>query len=117
MVEPHDPAGAKQVEHALDKLGKLTFEKPNFEAFPAIKLGFEVAKLAGTAPAVFNAANERAVAEFLDGNIKFTMIVELIQECLSMHTVKPSVSLDELLKADKWARDFVHDRITQFENC
>ena len=91
----------------LDELGKLTFEKPNIKTFPAIELGFKVAKLAGTAPAVFNAANERAVAEFLDGKIKFTMIVELIQECLSKHTVKPSVSLDELLKADRWAREFV----------
>jgi 1-deoxy-D-xylulose-5-phosphate reductoisomerase len=63
--------------------------------------------MAGTAPAVFNAANERAVSEFLDGKIKFTMIVELIQECLSKHIVKPSVCLDELLEADQWARDFV----------
>jgi 1-deoxy-D-xylulose-5-phosphate reductoisomerase len=73
--------------------------------------------MAGTAPAVFNAANERAVSEFLDGKIKFTMIVELIQECLSKHTVKPSVCLDELLKADEWAREFVHDQIVQFDSC
>ena len=91
----------------LDELGKLTFEKPNLEAFPAIGLGFEVAKLGGTASAVFNAANEQAVSEFLDGKIKFTTIIELIQECLSKHTVKPSVCLDELLEADHWAREFV----------
>jgi 1-deoxy-D-xylulose-5-phosphate reductoisomerase len=101
----------------LDELGKLTFEKPNLKTFPAIKLGFEVAEMGGTAPAVFNAANERAVSEFLDGKIKFTMIVELIQECLSKHTVKPSVCLDELLKADEWAREFVHDQIVQFDSC
>ena len=93
----------------LAELGKLTFEKPNFETFPAIRMGFEVASAAGTAPAVFNAANETAVAEFLAGNIKFTMITELIQQCLSKHTVNQDVSLEQLLQADKWARNFVHE--------
>ena len=93
----------------LAELGTLTVEKPNFETFPAIKMGFKVASAAGTAPAVFNAANETAVAEFLAGNIKFTMITELIEQCLSRHTVNQDVSLEQLLEADKWARNFVHE--------
>lgn len=97
----------------LDKLGHLSFEKPDFELFEALSLGFEVAKTGGSAPVVFNAANEVAVAEFLNSNIKFTRIVELIRQCLSKHIVKPSISLDELMAADAWARDFVKEQIIQ----
>ena len=91
----------------LDELGQLTFEKPDLEVFGGLKLGFEVAKIGGTAAAVFNAANEVAVKEFLEGNIKFDMIVELIEHCLSKHSVKSDVSLEELLNADLWARNEV----------
>jgi 1-deoxy-D-xylulose-5-phosphate reductoisomerase len=88
----------------LDELSKLTFEKPNLETFRAISLGFEVARTGGTAAAVFNAANEAAVSEFLAGTIKFASIVELIEDCLSRHNVKTGASVDELLEADAWAR-------------
>lgn len=97
----------------LDELGTLTFEKPNYVIFPALSLGFEVAKLSGSAPVVFNAANEVAVAEFLNGNIKFTRIYELIAMCLSKHTIHPCGSLEELLAADHWAREFVKEQISQ----
>ena len=91
----------------LDQLGTLTFEKPNLERFRALKLGFEVARLGGSAPVVFNAANEAAVGQFLAGRIKFGQIVELIADCLDRHTVQTSVSLEELLAADAWAREDV----------
>lgn len=91
----------------LDKLGTLTFENPDFERFRALKLGFEVARKGGSAPVVFNAANEAAVAQFLAGNIKFGRIVELIEHCLDTHSILESVSLEELLKADEWARQEV----------
>ena len=78
------PARAAGIaEHLkLDEIGKLTFSKPNFEIFRALTLGFEVARAGGTAPVVFNAANEAAVEQFLDGKIKFSAIVELIEESL-----------------------------------
>lgn len=88
----------------LDKIGKLTFEKPNLEVFRALALGFEVARIGGTAAVVFNAANEAAVEEFLAGRINFVTIVELIENCLDKHNVKKCVSLEELLEADSWAR-------------
>ena len=91
----------------LDQLGTLTFEKPDLDRFKALKLGFEVARLGGSAPVVFNAANEAAVAEFLAGNIKFGRIVELIDDCLGKHSIMASLSLEELLAADQWARDRV----------
>jgi 1-deoxy-D-xylulose-5-phosphate reductoisomerase len=88
----------------LEDMGRLTFERPNLEIFRALSLGYEVARMGGTAAAVFNAANEAAVAEFLAGRIKFIHIVELIEHCLNKHDVKVNVSLDQLLEADAWAR-------------
>ena len=88
----------------LDKIGNLTFEKPNLEVFRALALGFEVARIGGTAAVVFNAANEAAVEEFLAGRINFVTIIELIENCLDKHNVKKCVTLEELLEADSWAR-------------
>jgi len=92
----------------LEEIGKLTFEKPDMEVFRALKIGYEVAKTGGTAAAVFNAANEAAVKEFLEGKIKFVNIVELIERCLDKHDVKTGAGLEELLSADKWARNEVN---------
>ncbi|MDD5326271.1 MAG: 1-deoxy-D-xylulose-5-phosphate reductoisomerase [Phycisphaerae bacterium] len=97
----------------LDKIGKLTFEKPNLETFRALSLGFEVARTGGTAAVVFNAANETAVEQFLAGRIKFVRIVELVEHCLNRHNVKKQVSLEELLEADGWARKEVEQRVQQ----
>jgi 1-deoxy-D-xylulose-5-phosphate reductoisomerase len=107
LTYPERVAGvAKQLQ--LGDIGKLTFEKPNMETFRALPLGFEVARTGGTAPAVFNAANEAAVQEFLARRIKFVNIVELIESCLDKHNVKKGVvSLEELLEADAWARSEV----------
>ena len=88
----------------LEEIGKLTFEKPNLETFRALSLGYEVARKGGTAPVVFNAANEAAVEEFLAGRIKFVNIVEIIENCLDRHNVKPTICLEEVLEADAWAR-------------
>ncbi len=88
----------------LDRIGQLSFEKPDFEKFRALALGFEVARIGGTAAVVFNAANEAAVAEFIAGRIKFTSIVELIERCLGKHKVEHEVPLKELMEIDGWAR-------------
>jgi len=96
----------------LEEIGKLTFERPNLEIFRALALGFEVARIGGTGPAVFNAANEAAVEEFLAGRIKFASIVELIERCLNKHNVKKIASLEELLEADAWAREQVQKSIS-----
>ena len=77
-------------------------------------MGFEVAQKGGTAAAVFNAANEAAVEQFLAGRIKFGNIVELVRRCLDSYIVKmddhgqddrdTNASLEELLEADAWAK-------------
>jgi 1-deoxy-D-xylulose-5-phosphate reductoisomerase len=97
----------------LDQIGKLTFERPNLETFRALSLGYKVAKTGGTAAAVFNAANETAVQEFLAGRIRFANIVELVEHCLNEHNVKIGVGLEELLEADAWARGEVLELIQQ----
>lgn len=93
----------------LSELGKLTFEKPNRKVFRALDLGFAVAAKGGSAPVVFNAANEVAVEEFLAGRIRFGMIVRAIEHCLNKHDVIPSVSLEELPAVDAWARARARD--------
>jgi len=95
----------------LEETGNLTFARPNLEMFPALSLGFEVARTGGTAAVVFNAANEAAVQEFLAGRIKFVSIVELVEHCLNKHNVKRHVSLEELLEADAWARREVKNSV------
>jgi 1-deoxy-D-xylulose-5-phosphate reductoisomerase len=103
LTYPQRVAGIARALH-LEEVGKLTFEKPNLETFRALSLGYEVAQAGGTAPVVFNAANEAAVKEFLAGRIKFVNIVEIIEHCLDRHNIKPTVSLGEVLEADAWAR-------------
>ena len=88
----------------LDRLRALTFEKPNHKVFPAIDMGFDVARRGGTAAAVLNAANEAAVEQFLAGKIKFGNIVELVRHCLESRVCKSDASLEELLEADAWAK-------------
>ncbi|MFZ0035071.1 MAG: 1-deoxy-D-xylulose-5-phosphate reductoisomerase [Sedimentisphaerales bacterium] len=100
----------------LERIGKLTFERPNVETFRALSLGFEVARTGGTAAVVFNAANEAAVGEFLAGRIKFAGIIRLIEHCLNKHNVKKRVSLEELLEADAWARKEVEQRAQEHES-
>jgi 1-deoxy-D-xylulose-5-phosphate reductoisomerase len=88
----------------LEEVGKLTFEKPDLEKFRSLALGFEVGRVGGSAPVVFNAANEVAVEEFLAGRIKFVTIVELIEHCVNKHDIKRQVSLEQIHEADAWAR-------------
>jgi len=97
----------------LEEIGKLTFEKPDLEKFRALALGFEVGRVGGSAPVVFNAANEVAVEEFLAGRIKFVTIVELVEQCLNKHDVKRCVSLEEIYEADAWARRKVIECLKQ----
>ena len=95
----------------LEEVGRLRFEKPDFQTFRTLPLAYEVARMGGTAAAVFNAANETAVEEFLAGRIRFLQIVELIEHCLNHHNVRQTMSLDELLEADAWARREVKGKL------
>lgn len=82
----------------------LDFQPPDYDKFPALLLGKEVAREGGTTGAVLNAANEAAVAAFLDGRLKFLDITKSCREVLNQHNFNSNPDLDELLKLDAWAR-------------
>lgn len=96
------PLSVQRLE--LEKLGTLTFFPPDPDRFPAIRLAYEVLRTGGTAPAVLNAANEVAVAAFLEDGIPFTGILECVERTLADHSVDPDPSLPEIFEADAWAR-------------
>jgi 1-deoxy-D-xylulose-5-phosphate reductoisomerase len=83
---------------------RLNFELPDTERFPALRLGYEVARLGGTAGAVFNAANEAAVEAFTSRRISFGRVIQLVEQVLDRHTVRANPDLEILLAADAWAR-------------
>ena len=86
------------------KLGKLDFEEPRYDVFPALDLARQAAERGGAAPAVLNAANEVAVAEFLAGRIAFPRIWEIVAAVLDS-TGGTAADLDALLEADREARE------------
>jgi 1-deoxy-D-xylulose-5-phosphate reductoisomerase len=83
---------------------RLEFEPPDRERFPALALGEEAARCGGTSGAVLNAANEAAVAAFLDGDLHFTEIVPACRSILSAHHFEPNPTLERLFELDRWAR-------------
>lgn len=84
----------------------LTFEKPDMETFKCLSLAYRALKTGGTLPAVLNGANEAAVARFLKGEIGFLEISELIEQTMDAYTVKYDYTLEDLLEADAWAKDY-----------
>ena len=101
------PGPAKRLN--LQKLNQLTFHSPDRERFVALELGFDVARRGGTAGAVLNAANEAAVDAFRNEKIPFNGIAELVRDCLRTHHWIEQPDLQQLLDADRWARDQVAD--------
>jgi 1-deoxy-D-xylulose-5-phosphate reductoisomerase len=99
------PGPAKRLD--WQSLAALHFEPPDRQTFPALELGYEVARRGGTCGAVLNAANEAAVAEFLHGSIDFPDIARCCRAVLDAHDFEPTPTLDSLLAADRWARQEV----------
>jgi 1-deoxy-D-xylulose-5-phosphate reductoisomerase len=89
----------------------LTFEPVRHDVFGAFHAGIEAGRAGGTAPAVFNAANEVAVAAFLDGRIRFGDIARIICGALEGVAPRPATSLEGVLEADREARRCAHDLI------
>ena len=89
----------------------LRFEPPDFGRFPALAMAYEAARAGGTAGVVLNGANEAAVAAFLAGRVRFGGIARLVRHTMDRHRVQPGPSLDDLLRADAWARATVEDAV------
>lgn len=82
-------------------LGQMTFEKPDTETFKGLALAYEAARIGGSMPTVFNAANEKAVALFLDKKISFLQIADVIENCMSKHHVLSAPSVEEILAVEQ----------------
>lgn len=89
----------------LSRAGPLTFSFPDPEKFPCLRLAYHAMEVGETLPSVLNAANEVAVHGFLEGMIKFTDIPHLIQRVMEEHEVKTARTIEDILKADQWARE------------
>lgn len=89
----------------LTKVATLTFEEPDTERFPSLRLAFDALRAGGTYPAVLNAANEIAVASFLDRQIGFTDIPAIVEKTMDAHKPENTVDLDHYLAVDRWARE------------
>lgn len=92
---------------SLAEVAKLTFYAPDYEAFPALNLAKHAASLKGDRGAVLNGANEAAVGLFLNGKIGFTDIAERVAYALDTISYKKDITLDDVLAADKAAREIV----------
>jgi 1-deoxy-D-xylulose-5-phosphate reductoisomerase len=97
----------------LFKVATMNFEAPDFERFPCLALAYQALRAAGTAPAMLNAANEVAVASFLDRQIPFLYIPRVIAAVLDALPVYPVHSLDDVLGADAEARRVAQQQIRQ----
>lgn len=84
----------------LFKLGALTFEAPDMETFPGLKLAYDACRIGGSMPTVFNAANEAAVRMLLDGKIRFVQIPELIGRCMEVHKVIANPTVADILATE-----------------
>ncbi len=91
----------------LASLNALTFEQPERKTFKALDMGYRAGREGGTLPAVMNAANEVAVMKFLDGKISFLEINEAVKQTMDVHKNVNEITLEEILAADKWAREYV----------
>lgn len=103
-ANPLEPLDFAALEH-------IDFYSPNYEVFPLLKLAYEVGKMGGTAPAVMNSANEVLVHMFLAERIKYTDIHKYIVKAVETHEFNPVPSLEEILAAASWARQWINEVI------
>ena len=97
---------------ALDlfKLHTMTFEEPDLGTFRGLALAYEAARRGGSMPTALNAANEKAVAMFLDRKIRFLDIPEIISECMAAHQWIAHPSLEDILETEQWTYRFIESR-------
>ena len=109
------PARLPQAFGRIDwhELQSLEFEMPDTEAFPCLGLAYEAGRKGETAPAVLNAANEVAVQAFLDGEIRWLQISEVIEAALESHRDTPADSVEAVLEADRLARQNAAEHVSR----
>lgn len=91
-------------------LGRLDFEKPDMDTFYGLSLAYEAGRAGGTLPTVFNAANELAVSKFLNREIKYLEIIEIIEDCMRAHKNIPDPTLEQVLEAEAATYERIESR-------
>ncbi len=107
-------SGAEPLD--LFQVKQLDFEAPDFERFHCLHLAYEAARMGETVPAILNAANEVAVAAFLDRRLPFTAIPAVIEHCLDTVPHQPAASLDAILEADRHSREQAQQRLKHYDH-
>jgi len=93
------------------KLASITFEKPDPDTFKGLALGIKAARIGGSMPTVFNAANERANAMFIRKEIKFLQIGEIIEKCMDRHKVIANPTVEQILEVEKDIYDYIDSEV------
>ncbi len=91
-------------------IGQIAFEKPDMVNFPGLSLAYRAGNTGGTLPTIFNAANERAVAKFLNREISYLSITDMIEGAMNGHTVKENPTVQEILDAEAEAYEYIESR-------
>lgn len=92
------------------KIAQITFENPDPENFRGLALAYQAATVGGSMPTVFNAANEKAVAKFLNRKIGFLDITDIIEYCMSMHKAIPNPTVEQILDIEQWTYELIESR-------
>lgn len=102
------PLGGARLDFA--KLGSITFEEPDTETFRGLSLAYQAMKTGGNLPTVYNAANEAAVARFLEERISYLQITEIIEDCMSQAAYMEQPGLEDILATEAQVREYVESR-------
>lgn len=100
--------GGDRVDFA--KIANITFEAPDMENFKGLSLAYSAGRMGGSMPTVFNAANERAVAKFLDREIKFLEITDIIEYCMEQHKVVDAPTIEQILEIEQTTYELIESR-------
>lgn len=92
------------------KIGQITFEQPDLNNFVGLDLAFKAGRMGGSMPTVFNAANEKAVAKFLNREIGFLEITDIIEYCMENHKNIEDPTVEQILETEGWAYELIDSR-------
>ncbi|CCX86419.1 1-deoxy-D-xylulose 5-phosphate reductoisomerase [Clostridium sp. CAG:590] len=94
----------------FETLSQITFEKPDIDTFLGLKYAYEAINVGGSMPTVLNAANELAVAKFLNKTVRFLEIYDMIRFCMDQHKVIENPSVEEILETEQWVYETIESR-------
>ena len=104
----HRPLSGERLNFAA--LKEISFEEPPIDVLKGLSYAYEAGKIGGSMPTVLNAANEKAVALFLDRKIHFLDIYDIIEDTMNAHKVIESPSLEEVLETEQWVYEQIESR-------